>query len=141
MADQSDQVLQNLRQMLLNMPGLRKVNTLRFGDQLNIKMMQMINELLPDLEVFETQCQNDIFTMYQGETINFKSVVELTVHISGAGTHPTSIPLSFDRLEHLVLNGYSSQSQTWTEFIVQHKQLRSLVLMPGEKSMMLYNFL
>ncbi|XP_031634986.1 uncharacterized protein LOC116348216 [Contarinia nasturtii] len=132
MADQADQIMQNLRKMLLSMPDLRKVNTLRFGDQLNIEMIRMINELLPELEVLKMQYQNDSPSLYRGEPINFKAVVELTVHISGMGTHPSSrVPLKFDRLEHLVLNGYSCQSQKWTEFIVQNKQLRTLVLMPG----------
>lgn len=113
------------------MPHLRKVNTLRFGDQMGIELLCLVNELLLELEVLEMQCPNDSFSTYSGDVINFKLVNHLTVHISGAGTHSTRVPLTFDRLEHLVLNGYSRHSQKWTEFIIQNKSLRTLVLMPG----------
>lgn len=127
----ADKMLQNIRTVLTQMPHLGKVNTLRFGDQMNIEMLAAINELLPELVVLETQCQNDSFSKYQGLPINFKKVTELTVHISGSGLRPTQIPISFDQLQHLVLNGYSRHADEWTQFIVQNVQLRSLVLVPG----------
>lgn len=125
------EMLQSVRKVLLMMPHLRKVNTLRFGDQMNGDLLSLINELLPELEVLETQCQNDCFSGYQGNVINFKHVNQLTIHISGSGMHPADVPLSFDRLEHLIFDGYSRNAIKWTEFIVQHKQLKTLVLMPG----------
>lgn len=131
--DQSraEELLQNVRKTLIRMPHLRKVNSLRFGDQMNIEMLSLINELLPELEVLETQCQNDSFSKYQGDAINFKNVTELTVHNFGPGIQPSRVPISFDRLEHLVLDGYSRNSVKWTEFILQNAQLKTLALMPG----------
>lgn len=125
------ELLQSIRSALLRMPHLRKVNTLRFGDQMSIEILSLIKELLPELEVLEMQCQNDIFSKYQGNPINFPNLVQLTVHISGPGTRPARVPISFNRLEHLVLNGYSQHGDKWTEFIVQNTELRTLVLMPG----------
>lgn len=125
------EILQSVRKVLLSMPHLRKVNTLRFGDQMGIDLLTLVNELLLELEVLEIQCANDNFSTYSGDVINFKLVSHLTVHISGAGTRSIRVPLTFDRLEHLVLNGYSRHSQKWTEFIIQNKSLRTLVLMPG----------
>lgn len=126
-----DETFRSVRKALLTMPHLRKVNTLRFGDQMGVELLCLINDLLCELEVLEIQCQNDSFSAYQGECINFKKVNQLTVHIAGPGIRPTRVPLSFDRLEHLVLNGYSRHGDKWTEFIIQNKQLQTLVLMPG----------
>lgn len=123
--------MESVRKVLLTMPHLRKVNTLRFGDQMGVEMLCLINDLLHELEVLEIQCANDSFSKYEGESINFKEVNYLTVHISGAGTRPTRIPLSFEQLQHLALNGYSRHGEKWTEFIIQNKQLETLVLMPG----------
>lgn len=127
----ADETMQSVQKALLTMPHLRKVNTLRFGDQMGVEMLCLINNLLLELEVLEIQCPNESFSNYQGESINFKKVNQLTVHISGPGTRPTRVPLTFDRLENLVLNGYSQNGVKWTEFIIQNKMLQTLVLMPG----------
>ena len=117
------EILQSVRKVLLSMPHLRKVNTLRFGDQMGIELLCLVNELLLELEVLEIQCPNDSFSTYSGDVINFKLVNHLTVHISGMGIRSTRVPLTFDRLDHLVLNGYSRHAQKWTEFIIQNKSL------------------
>lgn len=127
----NEQLLENARNVLLTMPDLRKVNSLRFGEKMCVELLCLINELLPKLEVLETQCNNDNFSMYQGESINFKHVNQLTVHISGVGIQPNRIPFTFERLENLILIGYSRQSEKWTDFIVENKQLKTLTLVPG----------
>lgn len=122
--DRSQKVILDFFRNIL--PFNHQIKRIFLMDQFDEKVLQLINELLPNLQ--QLDLYGNSFDLWEPQTKNpvrFKNVKRISLHLGQYGARE-NIYFAFDQLEEITEFYDTGLSPKWIDWIVQNTQLKRL---------------